>query len=49
MKEVVDGLVSELLDVVHKYHGTMVLATALGCLEMVKTQLIQEHMEEEDD
>jgi hypothetical protein len=49
MKEVVDGLVEELLDVVHKYHGTMVLATALGCLEMVKTQLVQEHMEEDED
>jgi O-succinylbenzoate synthase len=46
---VVDGLFNELLDVVHKYHGTMVLATALGCLEMVKTQLVQEHMEEDED
>jgi hypothetical protein len=46
---VVDGLFNELLDVVHKYHGTMVLATALGCLEMVKTQLVQEHTEEDED
>ena len=46
MKQVVEGLVIELLETVHKYHGTMVLATALGCLEMVKVQLIQDHMEE---
>ena len=49
MKEMVDGLVDELLQVVYKYHGTMVLATTLGCLEMVKVQLIQEHMEEDED
>ena len=49
MKEIVDGLVGELLDVVHKYHGTMVLATALGCLDIVKAQLIQEHIEGDKD
>ena len=48
MKEVVDGLADELLDVVYKYHGTMVLATVIGCLDMVKIQLIQEHQKEED-
>ena len=44
-----DGLVQELLQVIHKYDETMVLPTALGCLEIVKQQLIQEHMEDEDD
>jgi hypothetical protein len=44
-----DGLVQELLQVVHKYDETMVLPTALGCLEIVKQQLIQEHLEDEDD
>lgn len=44
-----DGLVQELLQVIHKYDETMVLPTALGCLEIVKQQLIQEHMEDEDE
>lgn len=43
------GLVDELLAVVHKYDETMVLPTALGCLDVVKAQLIQEHMEDEND
>lgn len=47
--EIAQGLVDELLAVVHKYDETMVLPTALGCLDLVKQQLIQEHMEEDDD
>ena len=42
------GLVDELLAVIHKYHETMVLPTALGCLELVKQQLIQDHMDDID-
>ena len=38
-----------LLDVIHKYHETMLLPTALGCLDLAKAQLIQEHMEDEDE
>ena len=43
------GLVDELLEVIHKYDETMVLPTALGCLDLAKQQLIQEHMEENDE
>ena len=43
------SLVDELLAVIHKYDETMMLATALGCLEIAKAQLLQEHMEDEDD
>jgi hypothetical protein len=43
------GLVDELLAVVHKYDNTMMLPTALGCLDLVKAQLIQEHMEDDDE
>ena len=43
------GLTDELLDVVYKYHETMPLVTVLGVLEVIKHQLIQEHMDEEDD
>lgn len=47
--DVAQGLVDELLAVIHKYDETMMLPTALGCLDLVKQQLIQEHMEEDDD
>lgn len=43
------GLTDELLDVIYKYHETMPLVTVLGVLEVIKHQLIQEHMDEEDD
>jgi len=44
-----DGLVDELLEVIHKYDETLYMATAIGCLELVKQQLINEAMEEDDD
>lgn len=47
--KIAQGLVDELLAVIHKYDETMVLPTALGCLELVKQQLIQEHMEDDDE
>ena len=43
------GLVDELLEVIHKYDETMTLTTALGCLEVVKAQLISDAMEDEDE
>ena len=46
---ITQALVDELLAVVHKYEQTMLLPTALGCLDLVKAQLIQEHMEEDED
>ena len=42
-------LVDELLDVVHGYDEVLLLPTALGCLDLAKLQLLQEHMEDEDD
>ncbi len=48
-KNLLQGLVDELLAVVHKYDNTMMLPTALGCLDLVKAQLIQDRMDEEDD
>ena len=49
MGNLTQGLVDELLAVVHKYDDTMMLPTALGCLDLVKMQLVQDHMEEGDD
>jgi hypothetical protein len=44
-----DGLVDELLAVIHKYDETMYMATAIGVLEFVKQQLIHESMEKDDE
>jgi hypothetical protein len=45
--DLAQGLVDELLAVIYKYEETMVLPTVLGCLEIVKQQLINEHMEDD--
>ena len=42
-------LVDELLEVVHKYDEAMVLPTALGCFDLAKLQLLQEHMDDDED
>lgn len=47
--DLAQGLTDELLAVIHKYDETMVLPTVLGCLEIVKHQLILEHVEDDDD
>ena len=47
--KLVDGLVEELLNTIHKYDDSLYMATVIGCLEFVKLQLIQESMENEDD
>lgn len=43
------GLVDEILAVVYKYEETMMLSTALGCLEIAKMHLLTDHSMEEDD
>ena len=45
--DIAQSLVEELLEVVHRYDETMMLPTALGCLDLVKTQLIQDHLDAE--
>ena len=42
------GLTNELLGVIHKYDESMPFVSVLGVLEIVKLQLVQEHMEDED-
>jgi hypothetical protein len=42
------GLVDELLEVIHKYDETLYMATVIGALELVKQQLIQDSIEEEE-
>ena len=46
---VANGLVDELLTLIHKYDESMYMSTVIGVLELVKQQLIQESMDREDD
>jgi hypothetical protein len=47
--KITERLVEELLDVIHKYDETMVVATAIGCLDVVKAQLIADVLEGNED
>jgi hypothetical protein len=42
----VQGLVDELLETIHRYDDTMYLSTVIGCLELVKQQLINDSLED---
>jgi hypothetical protein len=44
-----DGLVDDLFEAIHKYDETLYMATVIGCLELVKQQLINESVESEDE
>lgn len=44
-----DGLVDDLLKTIHKYDETLYMATVIGVLELVKQQLINESVENNDD
>jgi hypothetical protein len=44
-----DGLVDELLKVVHRYDESLYMATVIGVLELVKQQLIMDSIESEED
>jgi hypothetical protein len=47
--DIAQGIVDEVLELLHKYDESVLLPTVLGCLDIVKMQLLQEHTEEEDD
>lgn len=47
--DIAQGLVNELLEVIHKYDDTMYMSTAIGCLEIVKQQLISDSLENAND
>ena len=44
-----DGLIDEMLELIHKYDETLYMATVIGCVELVRQQLIIDAMENEDD
>ena len=46
--KVAQGLVDDLLNVIHSYDESLYTSTAIGCLELVKQQLINESLEDND-
>ena len=47
--KVADGFVDEVLEVIHKYDNSLYMSTVIGCLELIKQQLINDSLEEEDE
>lgn len=43
--KVAGGLVDELLEVIHRYDESLYMSTVIGCLELVKQQLIVDSVE----
>ena len=44
--KLIDGLVEDLLNTIHKYDDSLHMATVIGCLEFVKQQLIDDAKEQ---
>jgi hypothetical protein len=47
--KVAGGLVDDLLEAIHKYDESLYMATVIGCLELVKQQLINDSIEGDDE
>ncbi len=47
--KIAQGLVDELLEVIHRYDDSLYMSTAIGCLEIVKQQLINDCLNESED
>jgi hypothetical protein len=50
--DITQGLVDEIIKVVYKYSESILTATAVGCLEVAKMQILMDQvneMEDEDD
>ena len=43
------GLVNELLELIHKYDESLYMSTVIGCLELVKQELINENVQSEEE
>jgi hypothetical protein len=48
-KKLIDGLVDDLLRVIHEYDDSLYMATVIGCLEFVKHLLLDEANEDDHD
>jgi hypothetical protein len=47
--KIYQGLVDEILEVIYKYEETMYVPSVLGCLEIVKHQILLNQLDEEDE
>jgi len=47
--KVAGGLVDEMLELIHRYDESLYMATVIGCLELVKQQLVNDNLEDVDD
>ena len=47
--EIAQGLIDEIIDLVYKYSESMLTATAVGCLEVAKMQILADQINEIED
>ena len=47
--KLVDGLIEDLMQTIHKYDDSLYMATVIGALEFVKLQLIEESKEDDEE
>lgn len=47
--DLADSLTEELMEVIRRYDESLLVPTVIGCLELVKQQIIVNHIEEDDD
>jgi hypothetical protein len=47
--KVASGLVDEMLELISKYEETLYMSTVIGVLELVKQQIINDNVENDDD
>jgi hypothetical protein len=47
--DIAQGLVDEIMELVYKYSESMLTATAIGCLEIAKMQILNDQVVELDD
>lgn len=47
--DIAQGLVDEIIAVVYKYSESMLTATAIGCLEIAKMQILTDQVDEMED
>lgn len=47
--DIAQGLVNEIMELVYKYSESMLTATAIGCLEIAKIQILNDQVTELED
>jgi len=47
--DIAQALTDELFEVICKYEESLLVPTVLGCLDIVKQQIILSHIEDEDE